>query len=167
MNDELEIVFLKKLGRAWDMEDRLVARLPLLAEAATSIDLRAALNDHLEETVAQRERLEKICKDYDYGHDMDQSQGFRLMLDETETSLAGINDLHVRDAFIIASAQSVEHLEMAKYGTLIAWAKELEDEDAEELLKETLDEEKKADALLSKIAKGGIFKTGVNEKAAK
>lgn len=97
---------------------------------------------------------------------MEADIAFQALLNDVESELSTVTDLHVRDAFIIASAQTVEHIEMARYGTLIEWADELDDDTGENLLKESLKEEEAADKKLTSVAEGGILRTGVNEKAA-
>jgi ferritin-like metal-binding protein YciE len=107
--------------------------------------------------------LEKHQEDLGSVHDA----AFELLLKESETRMIDIADLSVRDAFIIASAQCVEHYEIALYGTLVEWATEMEHEEDRDLLETSLAEEESADQKLSGIATGGLFTSGINKDASK
>lgn len=163
--DELKNLYLILLGKMWSIEDQLVERLPMMAQEANAAELREVITQHLEETKMQRDRLARIGKHHSFDVTEHHDMAFEALLSDAEDELEGLTDPNVRDAFIIAAAQTVEHLEIAKYGTLIEWSKHLEDDMAEDLLKETLGEEEAADKKLSGIAKGGLFTTGINEKA--
>ena len=145
-------------------EKQLVAALPKVADAATSPELKDAIKEHLEQTKTHVKRLEEVqgilgvsgattCK---------AMQGLVAAGDEV---LGKVGDPTAKDAAIIASAQRIEHYEIAGYGTARTLAGELDYGDAEKLLNETLDEESAADKLLTKIATGGMFKSGVNKAA--
>jgi ferritin-like metal-binding protein YciE len=145
-------------------EKQLVAALPKVADAATSPELKKAIKEHLEETKTHVKRLEEVqgilgvsgattCK------------GMQGLVAEGEETLAKGGDPTAKDAAIIAAAQRIEHYEIAGYGTARTLAGELDYGDAETLLNETLDEESAADKLLTKIATGGMFKSGVNKAA--
>jgi ferritin-like metal-binding protein YciE len=90
----------------------------------------------------------------------------RGLIAEGEETIATSGDPTVKDAALIAAAQRVEHYEIAAYGTARTLADELDLGDARDLLDQTLDEESNADKLLTKIATGGMFKAGINERAA-
>jgi ferritin-like metal-binding protein YciE len=166
--EELRDAYIKKLSKALTMEQTIVKHLPAMIEAATNEKLRTGLSDHLKETRMHVTRLEKILAGHKSGKINEKNEPFRMMVEEAGKEIEAIEDIEVRDAVIIAAAQSVEHHEIAKYGTLIEWAKTL-DEDGEFIndLKATLNEEEGADKKLSSIAEGGIFSTGVNQMAAK
>jgi ferritin-like metal-binding protein YciE len=87
------------------------------------------------------------------------------LLKEGETIIAAEGDPLVKDAALIAAAQKVEHYEIAAYGTLATLADLLDLDDVKDVLGETLDEEETADKLLTKVATGGMFRAGVNERA--
>jgi ferritin-like metal-binding protein YciE len=91
----------------------------------------------------------------------------RGLVHEGEKTIATEGDPTVKDAALIAAAQRVEHYEIAAYGTARTLADELDLDDAQDLLDQTLDEEANADKLLTKIATGGMLKTGINEQAAR
>jgi ferritin-like metal-binding protein YciE len=145
-------------------EKQLVAALPKVAAAATSPELKDAFKEHLEQTKTHVKRLEEVqgilgvtgtttCK------------GMQGLVAEGEEVLGKEGDPTAKDAAIIAAAQRIEHYEIAGYGTARTLAGELDYGDAETLLNETLDEESAADKLLTKIATGGMFKSGVNKAA--
>jgi ferritin-like metal-binding protein YciE len=145
-------------------EKQLVAALPKVAAAASSPELKDAIKEHLEETKTHVKRLEEVqgmlgvsgattCK------------GMQGLVAEGEEVIGKGGDPTAKDAAIIASAQRIEHYEIAGYGTARTLAGELDYGDAERLLNETLDEESAADKLLTRIATGGMFKSGVNKAA--
>jgi ferritin-like metal-binding protein YciE len=164
--DELKDVYEKKLCKMVSVEDLIIEHLPMMISKSSNDMLRTGLSDHLEETKIQRQRLGRILEARGMPGEMEMDEAFKLMVETAGKEIESINDKDVRDAVIIAAAQAVEHLEMAKYGTLVEWAKQLGDAESEMLLKDTLAEEKAADKKLSSVAEGGLFMTGVNEKAA-
>ena len=150
------------------MEETIVENLPSLVEAATNQKLKDGLNEHLRETHDHVARVERILAGHKSGEIAKKDETFRLMVENAGREIENIEDLNVRDAVIIAAAQAVEHFEMARYGTLVEWAKTLdEDGDTINALKKTLGEEEASDKKLSSVAEGGIFSTGVNQVAAK
>jgi ferritin-like metal-binding protein YciE len=123
----------------------------MIAEA-TSTDLKDALTEHLEVTKTQASRLEQIFESSGEKAKAEKCKGMQGVIQEGSDLIREIKDENVRDAAIIASAQRVEHYEMAGYGTARNYANLLEDENAAQLLQETLDEEKEADAKLTALA---------------
>lgn len=143
-------------------EHQIVKALPKMVEKATNRDLKKGLKDHLEETEKQIGRLDQVFKTLGQ-----QPQGVRCpaidgLIDEADEVAGEVEDKSVLDAAVIGSAQAVEHYEMARYGTLIAWADELGRDDVVRLLTTNLNEEKAADKKLSTVA----LRKGVNRKAA-
>lgn len=143
-------------------EHQIVKALPKMVEKATNRDLKKGLKDHLEETEKQIGRLDQVFKVLGQ-----QPQGVRCpaidgLIDEADEVAGEVEDKSVLDAAVIGSAQAVEHYEMARYGTLIAWADELGRDDVVRLLTTNLNEEKAADKKLSTVA----LRKGVNRKAA-
>lgn len=143
-------------------ENQILKALPKMVDKATNRDLTKGLKDHLEETKKQVGRLDQIFKML--GHE---PQGVSCpaidgLVDEADEVAGEVEDKSVLDAAIIGSAQAVEHYEMARYGTLIAWADELGRNDVVRLLTTNLNEEKAADKKLSTVA----LRRGVNRKAA-
>jgi ferritin-like metal-binding protein YciE len=143
-------------------EHQIVKALPKMIEKASNRDLTKGLKDHLEETKKQIGRLNQAFKLLGQ-----EPQGVRCpaidgLIDEADEVAREVEDKSVLDAAVIGSAQAVEHYEMARYGTLIAWADELGRVDVVRLLTTNLNEEKAADKKLSTVA----LRKGVNRKAA-
>jgi ferritin-like metal-binding protein YciE len=157
----LHDAFLDELRDTYDAEKQLLKALPKMAKAAGSEELRAAFEDHLEETRGQLERLEQVFASLEEKVRGKHCDGMAGIIDEAKSMMEEDFDDQTMDALLIASAQRVEHYEIAAYGTLCAWAKVMGHEDAAALLEETLDEEKAADEALTALAEGGI-----NEEAA-
>jgi len=164
--DDLRTTYLMKLEKMMSVEEQIIEGLPTMIDMATDEGLKAGLTAHLEETKMQRDRLTKLFAAHGYEPKGMEDKPFKMMMEEASQELEMITNPNVKDAVIIAASQTVEHLEMARYGTLVEWAKALEDDDGEKLLKETLGEEEHADKLLSGVAKGNLLKDSVNEKAA-
>jgi len=160
----LNDVFADQIEDLYNAETQLVQALPKIAAAASDGKLREAIETHLEETRGHVERLMQIKRDL--GIDSAQKcKGMAGLLAEGDETVAESGGGAAKDAAIIAAAQRVEHYEIAAYGTARALAGELGFDDAKKLLKETLDEESAADDLLTKIATGGMFRSGLNAEA--
>jgi ferritin-like metal-binding protein YciE len=146
-------------------EKQLVAALPKVAEAAHSEELKQAISEHLEETKGHVKRLEQAAGLLGIAGNATTCKAMQGLVAEGEEILAKQGDPVVKDAAIIAAAQRIEHYEIAAYGTARTLANELDQTEAEKLFGETLDEESAADKLLTEIATGGMFKSGVNQAA--
>src|SRR4030095_3677331 len=142
-------------------DTQLTKAVPRMAKAASSPDLRKAFEVHLEETRGQIERLERVFAGLDEKVRGKHCDGIAGIIDEGKAVLAEGFDAATMDACLIAGGQRAEHYEMAAYGTLVAWARAIGHTDAADLLQETLDEEKAADAKLTSLAEHGI-----NQEAA-
>jgi ferritin-like metal-binding protein YciE len=162
----LHDVFEEQLGDLYDAEKQLLVALPKMAGAATTDELREAFDHHLQETRGHVERLERIFADLKLPTPTEQCKAMRGLIAEGEEVLQATGDPTAKDAALIAAAQRVEHYEIAGYGTVRTLAKELDHDDAAALLDDTLNEEGNADQLLTKIATGGMFRSGVNKEAA-
>jgi ferritin-like metal-binding protein YciE len=160
----LQDLFEHEIADLYDAETQLVAALPKLAQAASNNELRDAFEHHLAETREHVRRLEEIRAQIGSSAS-EQCDGMRGLIQEGEEIVSGGGDPNVKDAALISAAQRVEHYEIAAYGTARTLADELDFGDAEDLLDQTLDEESNADKLLTKIATGGMLKTGINEQA--
>jgi ferritin-like metal-binding protein YciE len=160
----LKDLFQHEVSDLYSAENQLVAALPKLAAAATNDELREAFEHHLDETRDHVRRLEEIRGQLGVGT-ADECEGMRGLIEEGDQVIAAGGDPAVRDAALIAAAQRVEHYEIAAYGTARTLADELDLGDAKDLLDQTLDEESNADKLLTKIATGGMLKTGINQQA--
>ena len=140
----------------YNAEKQLTKALPKLAKAATNDELRAAFESHLEETLNQISRLDRVFELLDEKPRGKHCAGMAGIIEEGSEKLEEDLEDAVMDACIIKSAQSAEHYEIGSYGTAIAWAEALEMSDVAQLLQETLAEEKAADAKLSALAESGI-----------
>lgn len=162
---KLNVVYLAMLNNMWDIENQLILQLPKIIEQAHNINLKESLTDHLEETRNHKIRLEELLSHHNHTLTYERDMAFETLLQDTASDLTLIDDMNVKDAFIIASAQTVEHIEIARYETLYGWAKELGDELGSDLVRKTLTEEENAHKKLTSIAEGGLFSIGLNEKA--
>jgi ferritin-like metal-binding protein YciE len=160
-------LFVYQLEDLYSTEQQLVQSLPKMAAAASDEKLRQALEHHLRETHEHVRRLDDVIAGMGLATPARRSAAAEGLLREGQLALEAQGDPSVRDAALIAAAQRIEHYEIAGYGTARTLADQLDLDDAEDLLGQTLDEESDADKLLTKIATGGMFKTGVNERAAR
>ena len=148
--DELFVATLKDIYYA---EKQILKALPGMVKKAKEPELKKALEAHREETEGQVSRLEQVFKLLDHPARGKKCDAIEGIIAEAKEHMEEIENDQVLDAGMISSAQAVEHYEICRYGTLIEWAKDLGHDDAIKLLQQTLDEEKNADKLLSKIAK--------------
>jgi len=148
----LEDMFVEELRDIYNAEKQLLKALPKMAKAASSEELRKAFEDHLEQTEGQVERLDKIFEKLGKRAAGKKCVAMEGLIEEGKELMEMEAEPSVLDAALIGAAQKVEHYEMATYGTLRTWATILGDEDAAELLQQTLDEEGEADKLLTDIA---------------
>ena len=144
----------------YSAETQLIAALPKMAKKAGNDKLKKAIEDHLEETKQQKERLDKVAKKLKMDPSGETCKAMKGLIKEGEDMMKMEADDDVRDAGLIASAQRVEHYEISGYGTAAHFARRLGMDDVADILEETLNEEKKADQKLNRIAK-----STVNEKA--
>lgn len=157
----LHDAFIDELKDTYDAEKQIIKALPKMVKAAGTPALRTAFESHLDETRAQVGRLERVFASLDEKVRGKHCDGMEGILEEGKSVMEEDFDEATMDACLIASAQRVEHYEMAAYGTLVAWARVLGHTEAVDLLEETLDEEKAADEKLSSIAE-----ESVNQEAA-
>jgi len=163
----LQDVFTHEIQDLYDAENQLLQALPKLAQAASNQELREAFEHHLDETRDHVQRLEEIVGQLGISGSGETCEAMRGLIKEGEKTIAIQGDPTAKDAALIAAAQRVEHYEIAAYGTARTLAGELDHNEAQDLLDQTLDEEANADKLLTKIATGGMLKAGVNEQAAR
>lgn len=154
----LHKAFLGELRDTYDAELQVTQALPTMVKAATSPKLRAAFEAHLTETRGQVSRLEKVFASLDEKVQGKHCDGMAGILQESKAVMDEDFDETTMDACLIASAQRVEHYEIAAYGTLVAWARSMAHAELADLLEETLNEEKSADSKLSSLARDGINK---------
>ena len=150
--DDLRTLFIDSLKDIYWAENALVGALPKMAANATSANLSSAIKDHLAVTENQVERLKSIFELLGEKAEGKKCEAMAGLLKEGDGILEETVPGPVRDAGIIAASQKIEHYEIATYGTLVAFAKTLGENDAAQLLTKTLAEEKEADMLLSDVA---------------
>jgi ferritin-like metal-binding protein YciE len=152
----MEDLFLHTLQDVYYAENQIVKSLPKMIEKATNRDLAAGLRTHLRETENQVNRLEQVFEKIGQqpkGVDCPAMDG---LIREADEVAGEVDDKKVLDAAIIGSAQAIEHYEISRYGTLIAWAQELGHDNVVGLLNATLKEEKATDRKLNVLAEGKV-----------
>jgi ferritin-like metal-binding protein YciE len=137
-------------------EKQILKALPKMAKKADSEELRKAFEHHLKETQGQVERLEQVFALCDLKPSGKTCPAIKGIIEEGEEDMKDAKDPDVLDAGMIADAQAVEHYEIARYGTMIAWARQLGMADAASLLEQTLEQEYNADRLLTELAEGRL-----------
>ncbi|HEY0234725.1 MAG TPA: ferritin-like domain-containing protein [Afipia sp.] len=143
-------------------EQQITKALPKMIDKATNRDLATGLKNHLDETYKQIERLDQVFKKLGMAPKGTDCPAIDGIIKEADQTAGEIDDKSVLDAAIVANCQAVEHYEIARYGTLIAWAEELGHDDIVRLLNTTLKEEHAANTKLNTVA----LRKGVNRKAA-
>ena len=159
--DSLEKLFVEEVRDIYNGEKQLLRALPRMAKAAESAELSQAFTKHLKETEGHVQRLEKILRDLGQAVRGKQCKGMEGLIEEGKEKLEEEGEGAVVDAALIASAQKVEHYEIAAYGCLRTYAQLLGYNQAGKLLEQTLAEEEAADKKLTQLGEGGI-----NEAAA-
>lgn len=147
---------MEELKDLYSAEKQLVKALPKMAQAAEDIQLKDALLSHLEETKGQVTRLEEVFRDLGKTPKAVTCKAMKGLIEEGEEAVEKTEKCPARDAAIIGAAQRVEHYEISAYGTAHTHAMVLGLQRAEDLLQQTLDEEKEADNKLNDIAKNSI-----------
>ncbi|HEX6804261.1 MAG TPA: ferritin-like domain-containing protein [Terriglobales bacterium] len=150
--NSLQELYLEQLKDLYDAEHQIIKALPKMIDKTESEELKDALNEHLEVTREQASRIERIFSEMGEKAKAEKCKGMQGVIAEGDDLIGEIDDPKVRDAAIIAAAQRVEHYEMAGYGTARTYAQLLGEEEAADLLQETLDEEKEADQKLTELA---------------
>jgi len=146
-------------------ERQILKALPKMAKATTSEELKGALMHHREETQGQVERLQKAFEALGKRARGQTCEAINGLIEEGEEVIEEVPQGVVRDAGILACAQAVEHYEMARYGTIVAWAKAVGADEVVTLMQETLEEEKKTDSLLNQLAQRSINREAVKQAA--
>lgn len=158
----LDDLFLHGLQDIYYAEQQITKALPKMIDLATNRDLESGLRAHLEETKGQIERLDKVFAKLGKEPKGTTCPAIDGIIKEANETAGDIADKAVLDAAIVANSQAVEHYEIARYGTLIAWAKELGHDDVVRFLTTNLNEEHAANTKLNTVA----LRKGVNTKAA-
>jgi ferritin-like metal-binding protein YciE len=150
--NSLQELYVEELKDLYDAENQIIKALPKMIDAASSEELQSALSEHLEITREQAKRIEQIFQNMGEKLKAEKCKGMEGVIKEGADIVSEDMDENVKDAAIISAAQRVEHYEMAGYGTVRTWANLLGESEAEELLQQTLDEEKEADEKLNRLA---------------
>ena len=157
---KLDELFHDTLKDIYFAEKKILATLPKMAKAAQSKELKAAFEKHRTETEGQIERLEKVFAVIEQKPQGKTCAAINGITEKGAEIMEEYKGSPALDAGLLAAAQAVEHYEISRYGTLIAWAEELGLDDAVSLLEETLEEEEATDEALTEIAK-----TAINQEA--
>ena len=153
---DLKALFLHQLKDTYFAENAILKALPQLTEVAQAEELRGAFAVHLKETEGQVKRLEKVFELLGEQPEGVECKAIQGIIEESQEILQEFRDGEALDAGLIAAAQAVEHYEITRYGTLLAWAKQLGLAEAEGLIQETLIEEENTDQILSELAEDAI-----------
>ena len=154
--DTLKDLYIDEIKDLYSAEKQLVKALPKMAKAANDTQLQQAFRTHLRETAEHAARLEQICKDLGVSPRGKKCVGMEALIEEGSELIKEGADPDVLDAGLISKAQHVEHYEIAGYGTVRTYARQLGFENHAELLQQTLDEEGRTDHLLTELAESGI-----------
>lgn len=148
----LKDLYIEELKDLYSAENQLIKALPAMAEAASDEGLKAAFEEHLEETKVHAERLEKIMEELDESPKGKKCKAMEGLVAEAKETISMQGEPAVKDAALIAAAQRVEHYEIAGYGCTRTFANLLGFSEAADLLQTTLDEEGATDERLTEIA---------------
>ena len=153
----LRDLFQEHIQDLYSVEEQILDALPEMIDAATDPDLRAGLQNHLEETRRQYTRLEEIGRIMSFDPAGVKCEGMKGILKEGDKLISKeVEEDDVLDAAIIAACQRVEHYEIAVYGTARTYARMLGESEATALLEESLNEEKNADRTLTQVAESHV-----------
>jgi ferritin-like metal-binding protein YciE len=161
----LKDVLEEQLEDLHSAEEQLIVALPKMAQAAHHDELRQAIEHHLEETRGHLKRVEEALGELGISKPTEECKAMKGLIAEGEELIQKDGDPVAKDAALIGAAQRVEHYEIAAYGTARQLADDCGYDSIKDLMDQTLDEESQADKLLTKIATGGMFKSGVNQAA--
>jgi ferritin-like metal-binding protein YciE len=154
--NSLADLFMHELRDIYDAEHRILETLPQMADKASNPQLKQAINTHRQQTEKQIQRLESVFEHRGVEADRKKCDAIVGIISEGSDILSAEGDADSIDAALIASGQKVEHYEIASYGTLRTFARQLNDEYSAELLEQTLEEEKETDVQLTRIAEGAV-----------
>ncbi len=157
----LEDLFLTTLKDIYYAEKQILRALPKMAKAAESEELRAAFEKHRAETEGQVKRLEQVFEGMGKKAQGKTCEAIQGIIDEGKEIMEDFADSEALDAGLVAAAQAVEHYEISRYGTLVAWAKQLGRNDCAAVLQQTLVEEKATDRKLTEIAEARVNRVAV------
>ena len=150
--EDLRTLYVADLKKALDMEQKITKALPSMIEKSTDPQLATAFHNHLEETRDHLARVEDLLRDATGKASTSACKAILALITEADDNIKDAGDPSIRDITLIASAQQIEHHEIAVYGTLRTWAELLGEDEAADTLESILEEEKYADELLSTIS---------------
>ncbi len=153
---DLNALFLHQLKDTYFAENAIAKALPKLAEAAQSEELQGAFGVHLNETKEQIKRLDQVFKLLGEKPEGVECKAINGIIAEGDEVIEEFTGGEAIDAGLISAAQAIEHYEITRYGTMLAWANQLELSEIADLLKETLIEEENTDELLSELAEDAV-----------
>lgn len=154
-------LFTHQLKDIYYAEQKITKALPDMIEKATNPQLKEGFETHLTETKGQIERLEQVFKLRGQSPEGTDCPAIDGIIEEADDISGDVGDKNVLDAALIAAAQAVEHYEITRYGTLVAWAQQLGDNESANLLKQTLGEEEATDKKLTEMAQQRVNPTAV------
>ena len=154
MDNPLHEAFIDEVADMYNAEKQLIKALPKMAKAAQSEQLQEAFESHLKETEQQAQRIEEAMESIGESLQRKKCKAMEGLLAEGKEMMDDYKGDPAIDAVLIAAAQKVEHYEIASYGTICAWAEQMDHQEALELFKQNLEEEKAADEKLTTIAEG-------------
>lgn len=166
MITNLEQLYFDQLRDLYSAESQLIAALPDLTNHVTDPELKRSFQKHMGETRMHRARLQDLFCRHGLNPGGEECEAVRGLIREARKHVGRAKAGHVRDAVLIAVANRIEHYEIAGYGTARAFAECLGYVDDADILGTSLEEENDADESITRIATGGLFKTGINEAAA-
>ncbi len=152
----MDDLFVHTLQDIYYAENQILKSLPKMIEKASSPELKQAFTDHLSETKIQVQRLEEVFKMHGQSVKGVTCAAMDGILNEAQEIMGEVADQEVLDAAMLAAAQAVEHYEITRYGTLIAWAKQLGRPDCAGVLEQNLAEEKATDGKLTRLAEAAV-----------
>jgi ferritin-like metal-binding protein YciE len=154
--ESLRELYVDELKDLWSAETQITKALPKMMKAASNPKLKKAFNTHLKQTERHVKRLERIFKELDESPRGKKCVGMEGLIKEGQELIKEKPEADVLDAGLIAAAQHVEHYEIAGYGCVRTWARQMGEDRQAELLQETLDEEEQTDRLLTELAESEI-----------
>lgn len=157
----LDDLFVHTLQDVYYAEQKITKALPKMIEKVTDPQLKQGFKTHFGETRNHLTRLEQVFKMHGESPKAISCPAIDGILEEADEIMGEASDPEVLDAAALAAAQAVEHYEITRYGTLIAWAKQLGRSDCASVLQETLEEEKKTDRKLTELAEARVNRVAV------
>lgn len=162
--ETMEELFEETLKDVYFAEKAILKALPKMAKKTKAPELKEAFEEHLEQTKGQVERLDQVFQILGKKSSGKECPALKGLVEETEELMSDAKSPKVLDAGLIGCAQAVEHYEIARYGTLKAWADEMDMQDIVELLDATLEEEKQTDEKLTQLATNGLNREADEEE---